>query len=119
MSNSRETEQENSYRKKIRESDLDFTEEIFKRGVIEGTKHATPSRETINRFEKLDHCLQDLTDAIHRLEEHSKVRSKKVDEMYEYFIKGGNVVWFIKWVFGSAAALGGLIIMAKSILDGK
>lgn len=104
------------FREKIKQ-DTDFAEEIFKRGVLEGAKHSVPSPETIARFEKLDHCLQDLTNAIRSLEAHSHERGKKVDEMYDYFTRGSNVVWFIKWVFGTAAALGGLIIMVKSIMD--
>lgn len=98
-------------------NDVDFTEEIFNRGVLEGTKHKTPSPETLERFEKLDQCLQELTFAIRSLESHSIERGKKVDEMYEYFIRGGNVVWFIKWIFGTAATVGGLIVLYKSIIN--
>lgn len=104
------------FREKIK-NDTEFAEEIFNRGLSEGIKHRTPSPETIARFEKLDECLENLTVAIRSLETHSIERGKKVDEMYEYFTKGSNVVWFIKWVFGTAAALGGLIIMVKSIIN--
>lgn len=104
------------FREKIIQ-DVDFTQEIFNRGVVEGSKHKVPSPETLVRFEKLDHILQDLVEAVHRLEAHSIERAVKIDEMYDYFTKGSNVVWFIKWIFGSAAAVGGLIIMAKSIIN--
>jgi hypothetical protein len=104
------------FREKIKQ-DTEFAEEIFNRGLLEGAKHSVPSPETIARFEKLDLCLQELTAAIKSLENHSHERGKKVDEMYEYFTRGSNVVWFIKWIFGTAAAIGGLIIMVKSILN--
>lgn len=104
------------FREKIKQ-DTDFAEEIFNRGVAEGAKHKTPSPETIARFERLDQCLQELTNAIRSLEAHSLERGKKVDEMYDYFTKGSNVVWFIKWIFGTAAAIGGLIIMVKTIIN--
>lgn len=108
---------DSEYYKKTKDVDRDVYLDIYKHGVLSGLEHSSPSPQTIERFEKLDQCLQELTNAIKSLETHSIERGKKVDEMYEYFVKGGNVVWFIKWIFGSAAAVGGLIIMAKSIID--
>lgn len=119
MPNSRETIQSNTEFKKKLLSDVDFAEQLFQKGVLEGTKHSFPSPETLDRFEKLDHCLMDLTEAIHRLEAHSMDRAKKIDEMYDYFTRGGNIVWFIKWIFGSAATVGGLIVLYKSIINGQ
>lgn len=103
--------------KEFTQNNPDLASEIFRNGVIEGTKHSAPSPQTVERFEKLEHCLQDLTEAIHRLEVHSVERAKKIDEMYDYVVKGQSVVWFIKWLAGTAAALGGLVVLFKSIAN--
>lgn len=43
---------------KIKESDLDFTQEVFRRGVLEGVRHSTPSPETLVRLSKIEETLQ-------------------------------------------------------------
>lgn len=92
-------------------------EGICERGLADSMSHLTSSPQTLEKFRDIDDCLRSLTEAIKSLENHSIERGKKVDEMYEYFIRGGNVVWFIKWIFGTAATVGGLIVLYKSVIS--
>lgn len=71
------------------------------------------------RHDEIFVALAELTTAVRNLENHSIERDKKVDEMYDYFTKGSVVVWFIKWVFGTAVAIGGMVLMIKAIINGN
>ncbi len=73
----------------------------------------------IQRHDEIFQALADLTTAVRNLEAHSMERDTKVDEMYEYFTRGGAVVWFIKWIFGTAVAIGGMVLMVKAIINGQ
>lgn len=73
----------------------------------------------IQRHDEIFQALADLTAAVRNLEAHSMERDKRVDEMYDYFTKGSAVVWFIKWIFGTAVAIGGMVLMVKAILHGS
>lgn len=71
------------------------------------------------RHDEIFKALAGLTAAVCNLESHSMERDKKVDEMYDYFIRGSTVVWFIKWIFGTAVAIGGMVLMVKAIINGQ
>jgi len=85
------------------------------------------SRETI-QLNTEDHIRKEITmqQELLRLNEllsdmmkRAEARDKKVDEMYEYFSRGANIIWFLKWVFGTAVAIGGFLVMAKSFIYGQ
>lgn len=87
MSNIRENVKINkaNYLKNLKSLDLDVVEDIFKRGVLEGTKHSAPSPETISRLEKIE---ETLSNVITLFTEHSKRESEKIDSFMVEFRDG-------------------------------
>lgn len=53
--------------------------------------------------------------ALEKLEEHSKCRDAKIDEMYTFFNDGRIATKFAKWSFGLLITLGGAFLMIKQI----
>ena len=66
-------------------SQLDFIEDIFKRGVLEGTKHSSPSPETLERLNKIEDTLKEITDNFIK---HSNIRDEHIQTMMEEFREG-------------------------------
>lgn len=94
--------------------------------MLDGIKHSLPSPQTLERFGKLEHFMQDLTHAIKDLEAHSKERAEKidammnrVDEMYKIYNNGTFLISIAKWGFGTVLALGGGYLMFKQIINGQ
>ena len=77
------------------------------------------NEEHIRKEIAMQEELRRLNDTLANMLKRAEERDKKVDEMYEYFVRGGNVVWFIKWIFGTAATVGGLIVLYHSIFHGE
>jgi len=57
-----------------------------------------------------------VADAIERMEEHSRCRDVKVDEMYAVFNDGKVATKIAKWMFAFLIALGGAWLMIKQII---
>lgn len=54
--------------------------------------------------------------ALERLEEHSKCRDTKIDEMYTVFHDGKVATRIAKWAFALMIALGGAVLLVKQII---
>lgn len=93
-----------------------FVESLFKRGVEEGMAHSSPSPLTLEKFEKMDHIMQDIQESMKRLLQHSEERDKKVDEMYKVFSNGNFLISVAKWWFGLLITLGGAYLLFDNIM---
>lgn len=115
---------------KIKESDLYFTQEVFRRGVLEGVRHSTPSPETLVRLSKIEETLDKIMDAFR---DHSKKSEERIEEIVKEFQEGmkdvkyitellGNASFMKKFFISSGAVVtfgGATYLMIKSIIDGK
>ena len=124
ISNSEET-----YKDKILK-DLDFSEEIFRRGVLEGTKHSKPSPETLERLEAIESTLEKMMDSF---KDHSKRSEERIEEIVIEFKEGmkdvkaiteflSNASFMKKFFIGTGGLIGfigGTYLMFKTILYGQ
>ena len=118
-----------TYKDKILK-DVDFTEEIFRRGVSEGVKHSSPSPETLARLNKIEDTLEKMMDSF---KDHSKRSEERIEEIVLEFKEGMKDVKYITELLGNASFmkkffiatgsvigfLGGSYLMFKSILYGQ
>lgn len=106
-------QQEKSFVEKIK-SDVDFAEEIFKRGVIEGSKHSTPSPETLERLNKIETSLQDM---MLSFREHTKRSEERVEEIVLEFKAGMKDVKIITELLSNASFMKNFFIKAGVLLS--
>lgn len=86
--------------KKLIANDPDLFEEIFKKGLIEGTKHSSPSPETLSRLNKIEESLREITSTFL---EHSQKRDEHMTEILNEFREGMKDVKQIKELIGNAS----------------
>jgi predicted transcriptional regulator len=88
------------YKKLVKSMDPDLFEEIFKKGVIEGTKHSAPSPETLERLNKIEASIKEITDTFMT---HSQRRDEHMTEILNEFREGMKDVKQIKELIGNTS----------------
>lgn len=108
--------------------DVDFTEEIFNRGVLEGTKHKTPSPETIARLNKIEETLEKMMEDF---KDHSRKSEERIEQIVREFQEGMKDVKYITELLSNASFMkkffistgavvtfaGATYLMVKSIIN--
>jgi hypothetical protein len=117
-------------KKGIKEHDLDFTEEIFRRGVVEGAKHSIPSPETLSRLNKIEETMLHIMNSF---DEHAKNSEKRIEEIVLEFREGmkdvkaiqeflSNASFLKKFLIGGGsfiAFVGGTYLLFRDIFHGN
>jgi len=111
-------------------TELDNIQKIYNDGILEGIKHSKPSPETLERLEKIETAMKDITDMFM---EHSKQRDEHLQQMLSEFREGikdvkrvtgllDNSSFMVKFFVGLGSFfmfMGGAYLMVKSILHGQ
>ena len=69
----------------MNKDELDQLQDMFNKGVIEGTKHSIPSPETLSRLNKIEESLREITNTFL---EHSQKRDEHLQTMLSEFREG-------------------------------
>lgn len=101
------------YREGIKNTDLDLTEEIFKRGVLEGNKHSSPSPETITRLNKIEETLEQMMDSF---KDHSKRSEERIEQIVKEFQEGMKDVKYITELLSNASFMKKFFISTGALL---
>lgn len=94
-------------------ADLDFTEEIFRRGVLEGTKHSSPSPETLARLNKIEETLEEMVESF---KDHSKKSEERFEEIVKEFKEGMKDVKYITELLSNASFMKKFFISTGSLI---
>ena len=119
-----------NYLEKIKQINPDIAEEIFNKGVLEGTKHSSPSPETLARLNKIEDTLKEMMDSF---KDHSKKSEERIEEIVAEFKEGMKDVKYITELLSNASFMkkffissgafvtfiGGTYLMLKAILNGQ
>ena len=121
-----------TYKDKIK--DVDLVEEIFKRGVLEGTKHSVPSPETTLRLSNIEKTLENMMDSF---KGHSKKSEERIEEIVLEFREGmkdvkslqeflNNATFTKRFLLSTGGVVAGVVtfvlgtyLMVKSIFNGN
>ena len=102
-----------SLKKQIKQKDLDYTEEIFRRGVAEGSKHKTPSPETIARLNKIEATLEEMMESF---KDHSKKSEERIEQIVIEFKEGMKDVKYITELLSNASFMKKFFISTGSLI---
>ncbi len=92
---------------------LDFTEEIFRRGVFEGTKHSSPSPETLARLNKIEETLEEMMESF---KDHSKKSEERIEQIVIEFKEGMKDVKYITELLSNASFMKKFFISTGSLI---
>jgi len=109
---------------------LDTIESIFQKGVLEGTKHSSPSPETIARLEIIEKKINEITETFMT---YSQTRDEHLQIMLSEFREGmkdvkrvtgllDNSSFMVKFFVGVGSFMmfmGGAYLMLKQIFHGQ
>lgn len=116
--------------KDLNNAQLDTLETMFDRGFKEGNKHSSPSPETLQRLEKIEQAIHEITTTFLK---HSETRDEHLQIMLTEFREGmtdvkrvtnllNNSSFMVKLFIGLGSFfmfMGGAYLMVKSIINGN